>query len=238
MSNYRVQAALGNVNGIDEDRMVNVFHVRTPAEVGDGTAVVAQEIVFRFATFYQDIQALFSGETVSAVVGAHTMKVYRLITGAPGAADDSSVLLVDDTFSTTGVAGGAQSLVNEAAVALSLQANPQAVPEFEGIARPRSRRRGRAYLGGLAFTTGEVVPGSGGRRPTAFTRNLLVNSFATLATALEGMVFGPAGTAAEVCVYSRTDGVLRPVTEVFVDNAYDTIRSRGLAPTLRTTLIL
>jgi hypothetical protein len=161
------------------------------------------------------------------------MKVYSLLKGAPGAADDVAVLLVDDTFSTPNISQTSEAHVAEAALCLSMLASPQQVPEFQGIARPRSRRRGRAYIGGLNSTNAMSQSVNGGKRPTLAARDVILDAAVTLKTSLAAVPLA----SAEMAVYSRTDGQMRPVTEIYVDDAYDTIRSRGLAPTTRTTRI-
>jgi hypothetical protein len=86
------------------------------------------------------------------------------------------------------------------------------------------RRRGRLYVPMAAIPTGTA--GLDGR-PGAGTRGVI----AQLAPILQGL----GGADVDWCVFSRMDGVARPVTDWWVDDEWDTIRSRGLRPTTRTT---
>jgi len=223
--------SLAFFNGLPEDRSVNVWHVRTPAEVGVGSAVVAQTLVFPFATFYQAIDAYMPADSISATTGAHSAKVYSLADGGPGAADDQTVLLVDDTFTTPALAAtgvSARPHPSEVAVCLSMAANPTVSPEFTGTTRPRSRRRGRVYLGPFINSGTTSETSNGGIRPIAAFRTALLNAAETLYDSLLALT-----VSAEICVYSRTDGELRPITEFSVDDAFDTVRSRGVEATAR-----
>lgn len=86
------------------------------------------------------------------------------------------------------------------------------------------RRRGRLFIPhpvistGTAGTTPDV-------RPNAATR--------TKAGALAPIFADLGGPDVDWVVYSRVDGVARPVTDWWVDDEWDTIRSRGLRSTTR-----
>jgi hypothetical protein len=86
----------------------------------------------------------------------------------------------------------------------------------------QKRRRGRLYI--PAFWRG-IDPGL--LRPTTANMNDILNR-ASLFTGLGGV-------DVDWTVYSEVDGVSRPVTNTWVDNEWDTQRSRGLKPTTRVT---
>lgn len=83
------------------------------------------------------------------------------------------------------------------------------------------RQRGRLFI--PAF----LVSGSPGLRPTTADMNTLLN----LADALSGL----GGSNVDWSVYSRLDDVHRKVSMAWVDNEWDTVRSRGLRATTRVS---
>lgn len=112
--------------------------------------------------------------------------------------------------------------------------NPGAAPAFIG---PRevavclsffsgnnvARKRGRVYVpwGAMNITTADLLV-----RPSSAVRDQV----AQLAPIFEGL----GGVDVDWCIYSRVDDVARPVTNWWVDDEWDTVRSRGLRSTTRT----
>lgn len=82
------------------------------------------------------------------------------------------------------------------------------------------RQRGRLYVpyGFLGF-------GGVSLRPS----NLVRDKVGALAPILADL----GGTEVDWCVYSRADNIARSVTNWWVDDEWDTVRSRGLRPTTR-----
>jgi hypothetical protein len=83
------------------------------------------------------------------------------------------------------------------------------------------RQRGRIYV--PSFLAGGAI----GVRPSATQQTRLLD----LADALSGI----GGSNVDWCVFSRTDNVHRKVTQAYVDDEWDTVRSRGLRPTSRAS---
>lgn len=85
------------------------------------------------------------------------------------------------------------------------------------------RQRGRLYIPMALLTSSQsfatVRPGTA-----------LQEKVGNLATGLANL----GGTEVDWSVYSRVDDEARPVTNWYVDNEWDTMRSRGLRPTERT----
>ncbi len=105
--------------------------------------------------------------------------------------------------------GGSDSGPQEVALCLSFYAG-----------RNIPRRRGRLYIG--PFFAGEMAG-----RPSLTQQNRLIaigNGLAALG-----------GVDVAWVIYSPTDNTYRAVTNTWVDNAWDTQRSRGIAPTGRVT---
>lgn len=85
------------------------------------------------------------------------------------------------------------------------------------------RRRGRLYI---PLALWMVSPAKPGLRPASTDRDKvgdLVQRFA-----------GVGGADVDFCVFSRRDNAAHKVTNWFVDDEWDTVRSRGLRPTTRT----
>jgi len=83
------------------------------------------------------------------------------------------------------------------------------------------RQRGRLYVPATILGVS-----TSGRPSTA-----AMTKVSTLVPILTGL----GGADVDWSVWSQTDQVARPVTNWFVDNEWDTIRSRGLRPTERLT---
>ena len=92
---------------------------------------------------------------------------------------------------------------------------------------PQARRRGRIFLGciGTAWATST----------TSSFPDLNLAKRTGLAAAMGALLTATAAADWTWCVWSRTNGVMVPVTNGWVDNAPDTQRRRGNAPSLRTT---
>lgn len=92
---------------------------------------------------------------------------------------------------------------------------------------PKGRRRGRVYLGPLSANA--AYNESTGCRPSA-------NLVSALSDAVQALSDGLDGSGVLHSVWSRTDDELYNVVQYWVDNAFDTQRRRGLAPTTKTLL--
>jgi len=112
---------------------------------------------------------------------------------------------------------GTDGLPSEVALCLSFQGERS--PGF-----PQRRRRGRIYFGPLqAGTT------SGGRPAAA-----MVTAMNTAIEALQVALLTNSNPAT-LSVWSPSDAIAVPVTDGWIDDAWDTQRRRGLARTVRTT---
>jgi hypothetical protein len=87
--------------------------------------------------------------------------------------------------------------------------------------RNRPRQRGRLYI-----PFGVSSTGSPGLRPTTTQRQKIAD--------LVPIFTGLGGIDVDWSVYSRTDDTARPVTNWYVDDEWDIVRSRGMRPTART----
>lgn len=214
----RAQLVLNGSSGLPEDRFVQTFvfgsidggspsntELDTIAEALDAYLTVVP-------TGASNALHDFLGEQV---VSPATINLYRL-----GETPPRTPIVYSVPHDT-----GTGALPAEVALCLSYYAT---------VNQPR--RRGRIYFGPLA-AEGLVFSGSavgGDARPAAALRTSLLLSGALLRDFDTGLYpwavlhardgNGPAATPA-----------LRPITDLWVDDSFDTQRRRGLAPTLRST---
>jgi len=173
------------------------------------SAAVLADVVTAWATFMDNIKSIFPS-TVERT--AHVAKIYDLADPEPRAP-----ILTGNWLVATAPTG--TPFPAEVALCLS----------YEGArvsGEAQNRRRGRMYLGPLDTATGDAAG-----RPTTTVTDLVLAQFQTFLGDMDSAnaVFG---------VYSRADNVLVPIETAWCDNAFDTQRRRGLAPTVRNTLLV
>jgi len=173
-------------------------------------AATADLIKTALTNFYTTIQSSLSPSLAQA---GHSMKFYRLADPSPRAP------YVDTNWGFPVAMSGAP-MPSEVAVCMSFQAT-------RASGQSQARRRGRLYLGPLR--TG--ILGTDGRPATANVTTIF-NAASTLGAASR------ASAAWEWSIFSPTSGLMLPVDNGWIDNAFDTQRRRGLTPTSRTTFVL
>jgi len=95
---------------------------------------------------------------------------------------------------------------------------------------PARRRRGRMFIG--PFNTGALGTATSSETPPAGElMGVLRDATERLNSAM--VVWG-----GQLCVWSRADAELKPVTDGWVDNAWDIQRRRGVDPSARTTWVV
>lgn len=156
--------------------------------------------------FYNAITNQIS-DSVARTSGAHRIKIYDL-------SDPTPRVPISDNPWTLQSGGTGDDLPPEIACCVSFQASPQS-----GI--PQGRRRGRVYIGPLKVSAIDE------ERFAAATLTLLANAAETMANSLNtnGCPLG---------VYSPTDAQLYLADEIWVDDAIDIQRRRGVAAVSRT----
>lgn len=126
-----------------------------------------------------------------------------------------------DTFTLPG--GGGSPLPSELAVVLSYHADFTGIPEHGPHTRPRSRYRGRLYIGPMASST--LASDSTTHR-------------ASVAQNVRETIAAGAGHFSSLeptwSVWSRKDATMRQITQGYVDDAWDVQRRRGEDPIART----
>lgn len=214
---FKAQVSLNRVGGMAADVVTNTMHFdgdegfENPNATWEGQGA---GLTTRLIAFYQNIGANYGGQ----MAGTGTIKLYDMQAPVP------RVPRLTTNF-THGVGGS--GLPSEVALCLSFRAET-----LSGV--NARRRRGRIFLG--PFTTGAstMVAGSSDYRPLAALRQQIVTAFVTMATGTNG--------AARLAIYSPTNDAAGSVEdafedarEVWCDDAWDTIRSRGARPLSRIT---
>lgn len=210
---YRALVKIPRDTAIPEDIAMNVLHFRgTSALTTD--VEDADDIVAALATFYQAIDNTFFASVVASPL---QVIVYDLADAEPRAA------LLDTTITISPSAG--PDYPTEVAVCLSFQAD-----QVSG--QPQARRRGRIFIG--PCPSGISTSANGRVNLDGTEQNLLVAAADTLkddaaAAGVPWAVYSPTTDAT-----SSLAAATFLVTNGWVDNAFDTIRSRGTAATVRT----
>jgi hypothetical protein len=211
------QIRLARSSNKPEDVVVNTFHFATEA---DWVPADITDIVQRLLTFYngpggtQGVAAWMSNSVIPNSANVHEVRIYDLGDPVPRVPIHSSTFSLGTTASLP--------IPAEVAVCLSYRA-----PLVSGV--NNATRRGRIYLGPLAVSATETFSGQGDTRPaTAMINQILARGVALMALA--------APTTPRWVVFSPTTLTATTVTQVLMDNAFDTQRRRGGAPTTRTIL--
>lgn len=214
MAFARVQVELINDSVLTRDSAINTWHFQTPGSV----AAAATDITDNLDAFYSAIQSLLS----STCTGTANLKFYDLEDATPRPPVATSSFI----FSPGGTA-----LPGEVACVLSFRATTVA-------GQVAARRRGRIFLGPLSQSSMSV---SGGDvRISAGSRTTITAAAAALRddTTLSGLiwsVFSPTTAGSPPWSSGALSGSFEAVVAGHVDDAYDTVRSRGLSALARTT---
>lgn len=200
----RVQCTLPHRSLLPTDVTVNTFHF-----AGDTILPsVADDLAQVLVSFYEDIEGYLS----QVLTGAVIIKMYRTDDPEP------RVPVYEEEWPAA-FSGTSPTLPEECAIALSLQA-----VTASGV--PAGRRRGRVFIGPLSTAASSFSSVTGHQVPQS-VREALTAAMATV-------VLDSDGLGHRLGVYSRADSAYRTVMSVSVDDALDTIRSRGHEPTTRT----
>jgi hypothetical protein len=206
------QVTLFRDEGIPEDSVTNTWHFE--ADDDDTFDARVPGLVDRLADFYLELSSSFS----AALAPSFQIKIYDW--------EDPPMRIPKSTTTHTW-ATGAGAFPSEVATCLTFEAE-----RISGVSQ--ASRRGRVFLGPL----NSAVSISGGRDVTLPEASCLA-----FMEALSGMMAGGGG-AFRLAVFSPTilsrggtaDEAWNDVVEWSMDNAFDTMRSRGSRPTQRYRL--
>lgn len=219
MASVKVEVVLAHLSGLAKDAVVNDFAFTTPSTPPTGAELTA--ISTALVSFYNTVPsghnsiANIIGPTISRVALVHQIRFYDITGHEDGSRAGSPVRV--DTWTLNAMTAGAAPLPTECAIALSFHSPFFSDPEFGIGTRPRSRDRGRIYIGPLVQGTLDHNPPVNRPFVAQSTRETLVTQGAALRD--------DTGTA--WCVWSRKSAALKTISNVSVDDAFDTQRRRG-----------
>lgn len=237
MTDYQVDIVRPYTSGAPEDIAVNTLHYEFTAG-GDPVGGDFDDLRDAIASFFNDTSIAeptqvvrgYLGQQLSTVTNACEVRVYE-IPATPGLLG-SPVAVRNWTLGAVGGLG--DSLPAEVAMVLSYNAILTDIAETEAnptpppaTIRPRARRRGRMYIGPLNSGAMETTePGPVRPLPLFAT---------TLRESANDYLVSPSFNWGWR-IFSREDWVARGVVAVSTDDAFDTIRGRGVEPTARVSL--
>ena len=211
----RTIATMQRDTGLPEDKVNNVFHARSTNVVS--AVSQAAEWHARLHTLYQVLDAsLGSVLTTDLKLSSYDMTEV-----------EPRVPILESVY--TDLAPGATSLPEEVAYCLSMEGFPVSGAD-------QAHRRGRIYMGPLISTVTTIA--SGRVRVQAASALVWI-------TAMADAVFGAAAENYRMSVYSPTvfaatgelNASFTDVYKIWGDDAFDTQRRRGPAPTARQTVV-
>lgn len=209
----RCQVTLPNEDTIPNDNAMNTWHFGTN-EVDPEDAL--GEIQTRLLAFYTTAMP----DASPCLTGFADGLFYNLASPPPR--------IPIGSFSASFITPTGQPMPNECSVVLSYRAAP-----VSGI--PPARLRGRIYLG--PFNTDTVANSTGGAVVDSATLSGIVSAAETLAGANDStatwVIFSPTTAGPPPWSTSELEAACHEVIDGFVDNAWDTQRRRGIAPTTR-----
>lgn len=228
---------LAATTGMDADKVTNTFAFTGVNDLASGTLGPIADKIEAFWTTQAPTALLPLAKLISSSItrsaNACAIKFYdvtgKLDGDTPAGSPVFTRLWTMNELPVTG-------LPNEVAFALTLEGLNRATTPVEAadgpdagsaVDRPQSRRTGRLYLGPLSTACASETGGT--VRPGSNIRDTALYAAKKLAEDVEGLTGGVSWA-----VWSRADAAMYVIEDVSADNAFDTIRSRGPASTVRT----
>lgn len=226
MDNCHVTVTFPAITGLARDNVVNSF---TFSQAGGILPGDMDDIFTALNQFYEAVDALVLNPVISYIgpaVSRSAPVVVRFydIDGHLNGSPAGSPVRINASDWSPGASASATGLPSEVAVCLTAYADFGSDVEFGPGTRPRARDRGRVYIGPLNTTAQTTAIGRTRPDPALLTN--LAEAGARLARA----PMGP-----DWVVWSRRAAAVKNVTSVSVDDAFDTQRRRGIAPTAKVT---
>ena len=223
LGDYLIRAVMTADSGLPEDAIINDFAVQHTA--GSPSVGELTDAMNDVGDFYR------LGATATNRVGSyisngvdrgatHLLQAYQIVAGPLG----SPALELPWLGPVAAVS--TNNLPTEVSGVLSFHGDLTGLPEEAAGTRPKSRRRGRIFVGPLILEATEFAEPSP-RLHSDFTSALRSN-----ATALFDRLEADGW---DWCVWSRTASTLYPITGGWTDNACDTQRRRGTEASSRVT---
>lgn len=221
-----VRVTMSALSGIAKDKIVNDFAFSLVGGSPDATDY--GHLLDAVDGFYRDTQA--GGHAVGEYIdrwvdraATHKIDMYAITAPPLG-----SPVATYDWLGPVN-APDVNGLPTEVAGVLSFKGDYTGVLEESGATRPRARRRGRVYIGPLAYAAFQV-----GTAP----HRLSANFTQTLREAADAMATEAASHDWIWSVWSRKSATLFQVTGGWTDDRPDAQRRRGPAAASRTSFTL
>lgn len=214
MANYQFQYTIPYFTNLPTDVITNDWSMFWP--IGTPAESDFENARDRLMAFYSAVYQIGGGSNTGApwvVFADASLKVYNRGDAPPRAPvyEAAAPITADQAASSY--------LPPEAAICLSFQA-----AQVSGV--PQSRRRGRVFLGGFGIA---MTPGDDNEFPVVDPIIRL-----GICSAAEDLLAGLTTDGWVWSVWSRVNASGSAVTNGWVDDAIDTQRRRGVAPTVRT----
>jgi hypothetical protein len=222
-------------SGLARDQVVNTWTFAAEADLDAGALTTIESAL---TDFYNGSTVAGSGLTVASFIGptmsrtiAPTFKHYDLDGHLNGTAVGSPVRV--QSMALLGAGNGGTGLPAEVACCLSYHSAFGTDAEFGpgGLTRPRSRDRGRVFIGPLS-ATGCIT-----QEATTLRPRVSDSLQQTLIDAGRRLFSFPSLPASWV-VWSRKAAAVHNVIQISVDDAFDTQRRRGERPNVRFNWLL
>lgn len=226
---YRVVITIPARSNLPQDNFQNTFHFWRSAEPTSTNWTALRDNVIK--PFYNSTPTGGSGAVGSyfsfaAVASATQIEAYQLPT-SPG---DTGSPVYSSLFSfAIGGTSTNSHIPQEVAACLTFAADMTDVAVEESGTRPQQSHRNRVYLGPLSDGASVVNSTTGVPTPSS--------ALQTDATLAAKQYLGAAGVTAGWIhmAFSRKLWAQFPIVTASMDNAFDTQRRRGQAPTARVT---
>lgn len=219
--------ALQHASGLPRDQVVNTFSFSRETD-WDAGALTALETAL--TDFYNGVDTGGTGRAVAEFIGpqisrtaAPVIRHYDLDGHLAGGRLGSPIRVTPMALLSAPMGGA--PLPSEVAVCLSFHGAYGADPEFGAAGtRPRQRDRGRIYVGPMPMNIAVVATEASTSRPR------VADGCADTLLHAANRLFLESTSGKTWCIWSRKNGVLKPITGVAVDDAFDTQRRRGERP--------
>lgn len=240
--NLHAVAKVRHTNGLGKDDQQFSFAIMNPSAVSNAT-VLARVIAGLNSMFELETGGVslstFLASHFSRASNAHEVNLYNLDGNLDGEPHGSPV--ATGLWTLEDAASGI-SLPSEVTSKITLRGEdwdsvpveaPDGPDAGTAVDRPRGRHTGGFFLPSLNVDASDTSVG-GISRPKATFRTAALQGVDALSLALRNGGTLPCFLA----VWSRSDEVLHEAVAAQMDNAWDTQRPRGVAPTLRETVDL